>query len=133
MSSLNLQKYRLWGRIVLFCLIISVLYSSDGGVVHGFAEMSIVYVAVQLSAGYPVQVFVDVTGEVGGCTEHYQTYQRREGNTITIKIITITTIGEGVGCRDFARVYQETVAIGTLPPGDYQVSVNGVEQQFRID
>lgn len=38
----------------------------------------------------------------------------------------ITTIEEGVAYEDIALPYQETIAIGTLPPGDYKIIVNNV-------
>lgn len=75
-----------------------------------------------------------VSGNVGGsCTEHHETLQKQEGDMITIQIATLTTIREGVSCTQEARFYYETVYLGILSPGDYKISVNGVEKQLRID
>ena len=52
---------------------------------------------------------------------------------ITIQITTLTTIRDGVGCTQEARVYYETVYLGILSPGDYKISINGVEKKLRID
>ena len=96
--------------------------------------MPIVEVEVLIAADKPREVFVWVFGGVGGsCTEHHQTLQEQEGDTITIKITRLTTIREGVGCTQEARAYYETVYLGILSPGDYYISVNDVEKQLRID
>lgn len=96
------------------------------------AGMSIVYVEVQLSESNPVEVFVEVHGEFGGCADYHATDQTWHGNTITIEITTITQ-ETSIGCKALAVLYRERIAIGTLEPGDYQVVVNGVQQEFRID
>ena len=106
--------------------------STDGDSTPVIAEMSIVYVEVQLSESDPVEVFVEVHGEFGGCADHHATDQTRDGNTITIEITTITQ-ETNIGCKALAVLYRERIALGTLEPGDYQVVVNGVKQEFRID
>ena len=133
---MKISRSKPFSRTVLFLLIISVLsylLLAHRGAEQIIEDLSIVTVDLLILERDPPSVTVEVTGEVDPCTEHHQTHQTREGNTITIQITTVTTIKEGMGCRDFALPYQETVTIGTLPRGDYKIIVNGVEQQFRID
>ena len=139
-----------FSRIILLLLTIGILYGTDcgaftknepyilgnptGRIVEQFIEdMPIVHVEVLIAASNPRQIFVGVTGEVGTYTVHHETRQTREGNTITIKMTTITTIEEGVIYEDIAIFYRETVDLGILPPGDYKIIVNGTEQQLRVD
>ena len=136
---------RLEGYIVAVLLLSAVLYDTncavfnpygiaDGRIIEQTIEdMPIDWVAVLIAADNPREVFVRVLGEWGGCTVHHETLQKQEGDTITIKITTLTTIREGVGCPQVARAYYETVYLGILSPGDYKISVNGVEKQLRID
>ena len=138
---------RIEGYIVALLLLLAVLYDTDcavftdpygmspGRIIEQVIEdMPIVGVAALIAADNPTEVFVWVMGEVGGsCDEHHQTLQAQEGNTITIKITRLTTIREGVLCTQEARFYYETVYLGTLPAGDYKISVNDVEKQLRID
>lgn len=104
--------------------------AGDSGPV--IAKMSIVSFEVQLSESDPVEVFVEVVGEFGGCADHHATDQTWDGNTITIEITTITQETR-IGCKAVAVLYREWINIGTLDPGDYQVVVNGVKREFRID
>ena len=138
-------------HILLFFLIIGILYGtgcgtftknipndlgvSRGRIVEQFvADMPIVGVEALIAASNPRQIFVWVSGDVGGsCTERHDTRQEREGNTITIRMTTVTTIQEGVGCTDEAEAYYETVYLGILPPGDYKIIVNDVARQLRIE
>ena len=97
-------------------------------------KRSIVGVQVLIAVDNPREVFVWVFGDVGrSCTEHHSTLQKQEGDTITIKITKLTTIREGVSCIEEARAYYETAYLGILSPGDYRISVNGMEKQRRID
>lgn len=140
---------RIEGYIVALLLLLAVLYDTNyavftknepygisrGRIIEQVIEdMPIVGVAVLIAADNPREVFVWVFGEVGGsCTEHHNTLQEQEGDTITIKITRLTTIREGVGCTQEARAYYETVYLGILSPGDYKISVNDVQKQLRID
>ena len=140
---------RLEGYIVALLLLLAILYDTNcavltkndpynisrGRIIEQVIEdMPIVGVAVLIAADNPRKVFVWVFGDVGGsCTEHHSTLQEQKGDTITIKITRLTTIQEGVGCTDEARAYYETVHLGILSPGDYKISVNGMEKQLRID
>ena len=138
---------RIEGYIVALLLLLAVLYNTNctvftesygisrGRIIEQVIEdMPIVDAQVLIAANNPREVFVWVFGDVGGsCTEHHQTLQEQEGDTITIKITRLTTIREGVGCTQEARAYYETVYLGTLSPGDYKISVNDVEKQLHID
>ena len=135
---------RIEGYIIASLLLLVVLYDTDCAVFtdlsygriieQSIEDMPIVEAQVLIAADNPREVFVWVFGDVGGgCTEHHQTLQEQEGNTITIKITRLTTIREGVLCTQEARAYYETVYLGTLSPGDYKISVNDVEKQLRID
>ena len=137
---------RIEGYIVALLLLLAVLYDTNCAVFTNYGisqgriieqvieDMPIVDAQVLIAANNPREVSVWVFGEVGGsCTEHHQTLQEQEGDTITIKITRLTTIREGVGCTQEARAYYETVYLGTLLPGDYKISVNSVENQLRID
>ena len=140
---------RLEGYIVAVLLLSAILYDtncamftqinpygiSDGRIIEETVEdMPIIGVAVLLASDNPREVFVWVCGNVGGsCTELHESLQKQEGDTITIKLTTLTTIRDGVGCTQEARAYYETFYLGILSPGDYKISVNGVEKQLRID
>jgi len=96
------------------------------------ADMPIQGIEVLLAASDPVQVTVEINGWLpDSCTEHHETHLTQEENTITIQITTIRP--KDLACAAVVTEYQENVAIGTLPAGDYTVTVNNVEQQFRID
>ena len=96
------------------------------------ADMPIQGIEVLLAASDPVQVTVEINGWLpDSCTAHHETHQAQEGNTITIQITTIRP--KNLVCATVITEYQENVAIGALPAGDYTVTVNNVEQQFRID
>ena len=137
---------RIESYIVALLLLLAVLYDTNCAVFTNYGispgriieqsieDMPIVEAQVLFAADNPREVFVWVFGEVGGsCTEHHQTLQEQEGDTITIKITRLTTIREGVGCTQEARAYYETVYLGILSSGDYKIIVNDVEKQLRID
>ena len=137
---------RIEGYIVALLLLLAVLYDTNCAVFttydisrgriieQSIEDMPIVDAQVLIAADNPREVFVWVFGEVGGsCTEHHQTIQEQEGDTITIFITRLTTIREGVGCTQEARAYYETVYLRTLSPGAYKISVNDLEKQLRID
>ena len=132
---MKIPRSKPFSHIGLFLLIIGVLsclFLTHRGGEQIIEYLDIVTVYLLILESDPPSVTVEVMGEVGACTEHHQTSQTREGNTITIQITTVTTIKEGMGCPGIALPYQETVTIGTLPRGDYQIIVNDVEQQLRL-
>lgn len=92
-----------------------------------------IHIDVQSAASHPRQISVLVSWWGDVATVLHETHQTREGNTITIKMTTLTTKREGVYYPDIARLYQETVAIGALPSGDYKIIVNDLERQLRVD
>ena len=139
-----------FSRIILLFLIIGILYgtgcgvftkntndfgASTGRIIEQYVEdMSIVGVNVLIAANNPREIFLRVAGSVkGSCTEHHETRLERAGNSITIKMTIITTIREGEGCTEEDALGFKTVDLGILPPGDYKITVNGMEQQLRVD
>ena len=140
-----------FSRIILLLLIIGILYGTGctaftknepnvlgnptGRIIEQYVEdMSIVGVNVLIAANNPREIFLRVAGSVkGSCTEHHETRLERAGNSITIKMTIITTIREGEGCTEEDALGFKTVDLGILPPGDYKITVNGMEQQLRVD
>jgi hypothetical protein len=141
------NRFQLLHRIVQFAAVISAICftgcaniddiledieaprEGDGTIIE---NMPIAEIEVLLAASDPVQVTVEVNGWLpDSCTEHHETHQIQEGNTITIQITTIRP--RNPACATVATEYQENVSIGTLPAGDYTVIVNDVGQQFRLD
>ena len=96
------------------------------------ANMPIQEIEVLLAESHPVQVTVEVTGWLpDSCTAHHETHLTQEENTITIQIT--TTRPKDFACATVVTEYQERISIGTLPAGDYKVTVNDIAQQFRVD
>lgn len=137
---------RLEGYIVAVLLLSAILYDTIGAVFNPYGiadgriieetveDMPIIGVAVLLASDNPREVFVWVSGNVGGsCTELHESLQKQEGDRITIQLTTLTTIRNGVLCTQEARVYYETFYLGVLSPGDYKINVNDVEKRLRID
>lgn len=151
---MKISSFQLIQRMARFTTIISAIYCigcanfvgdilNDTGEPSGtdssiddnqaiITDMPIQDIEVWLAESFPVQVTVEVTGGLSdSCTEHHETHQAQEGNTITIQITTIRP--KDLVCATVVTEYQERIAIGTLPAGDYTVIINGVEQQFRVD
>ena len=147
-------RFQLLCRMMLFVTIISMIYcigcadiindifndigelpNRDGDAVDEewiIADMPIKEIEILIAESFPVQVTVEVTGYLtDSCTEHHETHQAREGNTITIQITTKRP--KDSVCATVITEYQERVSIGSSPPGDYKVIVNGMEQEFRVD
>ena len=138
-------------RVVPFFLIIGVLYGTGcgaftknnpyvlgnptGRIVEQFIEdMPILHAEMLIATDNPRKIFLRVVGGVGGsCTERHETRQERDGNSIVIKMTNITTIRDRVICTDVVIFKPEVVYLGILPPGDYKITVNGMEQQLRVD
>lgn len=139
--------FQLLHRMMLFAAIISVIccigcadiddvLKAIGEPPEGegviIADMPIGGIEVLLAESDPVQVTVEVHGWLpDSCTEHHETHLTQEENTITIQITTIRP--QGFACATVATEYQEKIFIGALPAGDYTVTVNSMEQQFRVD
>ena len=141
------SRFQLLHCIMLFTTLISTIYcigcadindilksiseprEGDGVII---ASMPIAGIEVLLAESHPVQVTVEVNGWLpDSCTAHHETHLTQEGNTITIQITTARP--KDFACATVATEYQERVSIGTLPAGDYKVTVNDVEGEFRVD
>jgi inhibitor of cysteine peptidase len=109
--------------------------NGDGDVVDDswiIANMPITEIGLIIAESFPVQVSVVVTGYLAdSCTEHHETHQTREGNTVTVQMTTKRP--KDLFCAAIVTEVQMLVPIGTFLPGDYKVIVNGMEQEFRVD
>ncbi len=96
------------------------------------ADMPINDISVAILESFPVQVQVAVEGYLSdGCTELNEITQRREGNTIHIRITTKRP--KDVACIQIIKAFQDRIRLeGDFPAGNYKVIVNGVEKEFRI-
>ena len=95
-------------------------------------DMPVRDVVVLIAESLPVQVSVEVIGYLpDGCTTRHETHQSREGNTVTIQM-TMKRRNDRI-CTKVVTDIRERIFIGTFPPGDYRVIVNGVKKKFRID
>ena len=95
-------------------------------------DMPVRDVSVLIAESQPVQVTVEVIGYLpDSCTTRHETHQSREGNTITIQM-TMKRPKARI-CAKVVTDIREQIFIGTFPPDDYRVIVNGVKQKFRID
>jgi inhibitor of cysteine peptidase len=95
-------------------------------------DMPVREVVVLIAESLPVQVSVEVIGYLpDGCTTRHETHQSREGNTVTIEMTTKRS--KDRICTKVVTDIRERVYIGTFPPGNYLVIVNGVKKEFRVD
>jgi hypothetical protein len=95
------------------------------------ADVSIDHVEVRLAESYPVQVFIDVVGYLPDpCWEAQEPVVEQEGNRFEIEIVAERKADEV--CPQVIEDYETSIALGTMDPGDYAVSVNGVEQEFEV-
>ena len=82
---------------------------------------------------HPVQVRVAVYGWMSdACTSIRNFEQSREGNVISLKII--TTRPGGVMCAQVIKRFRDTYPVETegLAPGTYTLDVNGKQSQFTL-
>ena len=95
-------------------------------------DMPVRDVVVLIAESLPVQVSVEVIGYLpDGCTTRHETHQSREGDTVTIQM-TLKRSKDRI-CTKVVTDIRERIYIGTFPPGDYLVIVNGVKKKFRVD
>jgi hypothetical protein len=88
-------------------------------------------VEVNIAESYPVQVFVRVTGYLPDpCWEAQTPTISQDGNRFEIEIYAERDPDEV--CAQVIQDYEETIPLGTMDPGNYVVSVNGVEQSFEV-
>jgi len=79
---------------------------------------------------YPEQYVVRVQGYIpDSCAKAREPVVKRDGFQIAI------TIGmnrpSGVICAQVATPYKRSIQLGTLPPGSYQISVNGKTKMIQ--
>jgi hypothetical protein len=94
-------------------------------------EFQVESVDVLLAESFPVQVFVAANGYLGdGCTEIHEVDVQQNGNEF---VVTITTRRPaGAICTQQLVGHTENVGLGSPPPGDYTVTVNGVSESFTV-
>ncbi len=95
------------------------------------SPIQITNVDVLIAESYPPQISVSVTGIIpDSCTTVKQPEVSHDGTTFNI-----TILGErpaGMVCAQVATTYQHSVSLGTLDPGKYTVTVNGVSKDFTV-
>lgn len=94
------------------------------------APIQIDRVDVRVLESSPPQVTALVEGVIGdGCSELNSERQARSGSTVTI-----TVLGQrppNAICTQIAKLYRKEIPLeGAYPPGQYVLSVNGVEKTF---
>ncbi len=96
------------------------------------APLKIQSVDVLVAESAPPQISVKITGIIpDSCTKARDPETHRDGSTFTI-----TIIGErptGMACAQMVSLYEQTIQLGTLDPGSYTVTVNGVRKDFQIN
>lgn len=105
----------------------------------GPAEPSLVVEPIQITEvevlvleSFPAQVMAHVTGVIGdGCATLLPEEVERSASEITISILRQRP-ADAV-CTQIAKLYDERIALGTFPPGEYVLRVNDVEERFRVD
>jgi hypothetical protein len=95
--------------------------------------IQITKVDVLLLESFPVQGMAHVEGIIGdACSTLLPIEQSRSGSTITISI-RMQRLPAGALCVQVAKLYDETISLGTLSTGEYALRVNDVEEEFRVD
>ncbi len=93
--------------------------------------LQIEQIDVLVAESYPPQVSVTVAGVIpDSCTKPRDPQVSRDGSTFTI-----TILGErpaDMACAQVISTYQQTIPLGTVQPGNYQVIVNGVRKDFTV-
>jgi hypothetical protein len=135
----------LWGIPILIGVLILVVAIArvgatdnnnderDPNLVDGYLVelVTIEEVEVLIAESYPVQVFVRVTGYLPDpCWEALPPTIVKDGNRIEIEILARRD-PEAV-CAQVIQDYEESIPLGTMDPGEYVVSVNGVEREFEV-
>ncbi|MEX2426443.1 MAG: hypothetical protein WD401_06730, partial [Thermomicrobiaceae bacterium] len=88
-------------------------------------------VNVLLAESFPVQVFIEVTGYLPDpCWKPQEPAIREDGARIEVEIVAERNANDM--CAQAIEDYQNNIALGTMDPGKYVVSVNGTEQQFEV-
>lgn len=89
-------------------------------------------VEVVVRESFPVQVAAHITGSLGnGCLSLGEITQRRDGNMIEVSVPANHSGAEA--CTMQLQLIDEMVELqGRFEPGDYTVSVNGVNATFSV-
>jgi hypothetical protein len=88
-------------------------------------------VDVRIAESFPVQIFVEVHGYVPDpCWEVQDPVVQQDGPRFEIEIMAERP--EGAVCAQVIEPYETNIALGSMDPGDYVVSVNGFEQPFEV-
>ncbi|MEK7397632.1 MAG: carboxypeptidase-like regulatory domain-containing protein, partial [Candidatus Poribacteria bacterium] len=97
------------------------------------ADMQIEDVEIQFLKSLPLQINLAVKGILGdGCTTLNEITQKRDGNTVYVKITTKRP--KGVACIEIAKFITENVKLdGGFPQGHYKIIVNNVVKELDID
>ena len=110
--------------------IVEAIQSVGSAVELIIDDLPISDVKLQIMESFPIQVAVEVSGILrDGCTRLHEIKQGHQGNTIYIQITTARP--KDASCIQVVTEIQERVFLGSFPPGDYAVIVNGVERKFR--
>ena len=96
------------------------------------ADLPINNISVEILESFPVQIHVVVDGMLNdGCTTLNEITQRREGNTVHLRITTKRP--KDAICIQVITDIQERIPLeGGFLPGRYKIIVNGVEKEIKI-
>jgi hypothetical protein len=104
---------------------------ADTGDEYQVQAVEIESVDVRIAESFPVQIFVDVAGYVPDpCWKPQEPVVEQDGPRFEVEIVAERKADEM--CPQVIESYEHTVSLGSMDPGDYVVSVNGVEQQFEV-
>jgi hypothetical protein len=80
----------------------------------------------------PAQISLQVSGyQPDGCKFPVQVKQRREGNTVYVKIY--RNVPKAIMCTMQLVMYKETIALeGGFPTGEYTIDVNGTQITVKV-
>ncbi len=89
-------------------------------------------VVVHIAESHPVQVRAQVVGYLpDGCTSLGDITQDRAGHTFSIMITTRRSSGY---CVQVIEAVEKWIPlVGSFPPGDYLLQVNGRLRRFHVD
>ncbi|TVR69971.1 MAG: hypothetical protein EA415_13565 [Sphaerobacteraceae bacterium] len=95
------------------------------------SNVNIDRVDVRLAESHPVQVYVEIAGYLPDpCWNAQEPVVEQDGPRFEIEIVAERKADEV--CPQVIEDYETVVELGTVDPGDYVVSVNGVEQEFEV-
>lgn len=96
------------------------------------ADMPITEVSVEILESFPLQIHLEVEGYLSdACTEHNETTQRREGNTVYVHITTKRPKDEA--CALMIKEISLHIPLeGGFLPGRYKIIVNDVQKDIEI-